>query len=220
MGNLAQNLLDTAAKQGRRPALRMGDTVLTYDQFGDAAGRVAAGLETRGVTPGDRVGMLLPDTLSFPILFYGALMAGAAVVPMNPLLNVREIHYQLRDSGARLVVAAQASAQAAAEAADAIGIEAVAVDGVQPDALMAAHERRLRLRGPTTTRRRSSTPPGPPARRKEPNSPTGTCRATRARPPRRCWRSPRTTSSWVVCRCFMPSGSPAGSTRRCCRGPA
>ena len=68
MGNLAQNLLDTAAEQGRRPALRMGDTVLTYDQFGVSAGRVAAGLEARGVTPGDRVGMLLPDTLSFPIL--------------------------------------------------------------------------------------------------------------------------------------------------------
>src|SRR3954447_14579596 len=138
MGNLAQILLDTAAKQGRRPALRMGDTVVSYDQFGDAVGRVAAGLEARGVTPGDRVGMLLPDTLSFPILYYGALMAGAAVVPMNPLLKAREIHYHLRDSGARLVVAAQASAQAAAEAAGAIGIEAVTVDGVQPDALMAA----------------------------------------------------------------------------------
>ena len=138
MGNLAQILLDSAAKHGRRPALRMGDTVLTYDQFADAAGRVAAGLEARGVRPGDRVGMLLPDTLSFPILYYGALMAGAAVVPMNPLLKAREIHYHLRDSGARLVVAAQASAQAAAEAAGAIGIEAVTVDGVQPDALMAA----------------------------------------------------------------------------------
>ncbi len=138
MGNLAQILLDSAAKHGRRPALRMGDTVLTYEQFADAAGRVAAGLEARGVRPGDRVGMLLPDTLSFPILYYGALMAGAAVVPMNPLLKAREIHYHLRDSGARLVVAAQASAQAAAEAAGAIGIEAVTVDGVQPDALMAA----------------------------------------------------------------------------------
>ena len=160
----------------------MGDTVLTYDQFADAAGRVAAGLEARGVRPGDRVGMLLPNMLSFPILYYGALMAGAAVVPMNPLLKAREIQYYLRDSGARLVVAAQASAEAAAEAAGAIGIEAVAVDGVQPDALMAARaQRRIRLPGPTTTRRRSSTPPAPPARRKAPSSPTRTCRATLAR---------------------------------------
>jgi long-chain acyl-CoA synthetase len=139
MGNLAQNLLDTAAKQGRRPALRMGDTVLTYDQFGDAARRVAAGLEARGVMPGDRVGVVLPNVLSFPIVYYGALIAGAAVVPMNPLLKAREIHYYLRDSGARLVVAAQASAQAVAEAASGVGIEAVAVNVAQPDELMAAH---------------------------------------------------------------------------------
>ena len=66
MGNLAQNLLDTAAEHGRRPALRMGDTVLSYQQFVDAARRVAAGLEARGVMPGDRVGMVLPNVLSFP----------------------------------------------------------------------------------------------------------------------------------------------------------
>jgi long-chain acyl-CoA synthetase len=115
MGNLAQNLLDTAAEQGCRPALRMGDTVLSYDQFGDAATRVAAGLEARGVVPGDRVGMVLANVLSFPILIYGALMAGAAVVPMNPLLNARDIRYHLHDSGVRLVVAAPASAPAAVE---------------------------------------------------------------------------------------------------------
>src|SRR3954469_9236601 len=115
MGNLAQILLDTAAEHGRRPALRMGDTVVTYEQFADAARRVAAGLEARGVVPGDRVGLVLPNVLSFPILFYGALMAGAAVVPMNPLLKAREMQYRLQDSGARLVVGAKASAQGVAE---------------------------------------------------------------------------------------------------------
>jgi long-chain acyl-CoA synthetase len=139
MGNLAQNLLDTAAEHGRRPALQMGDTVVTYEQFADAARQVAAGLQARGVMSGDRVGMLLPNVLSFPILFYGALMAGATVVPMNPLLKAREIRYFLRDSGARLVIAAPASARAATEAAGAVGIEAVVVDVAQPDELMVAH---------------------------------------------------------------------------------
>jgi long-chain acyl-CoA synthetase len=139
MGNLAQSLLDTADEQGRRPALRMGETVLTYDQFGDAARRVAVGLAGRGVGPGDRVGMVLPNVLSFPVLFYGALIAGAAVVPMNPLLKAGEIRYYLQDSGARLVAAAPACAQAAGEAADAVGIQAVTVDPVRPGALMAAH---------------------------------------------------------------------------------
>jgi acyl-CoA synthetase (AMP-forming)/AMP-acid ligase II len=162
--------------------------------------------------------MLLPNVLSFPILFYGALMAGATVVPMNPLLKAREIHYYLRDSGARIVVAAQASAQAAAEAAG--GIEAVVVNATQPDELMAAHamaDPAARADDDEAAILYTSGTSGAP---KEPNSPTGTCRATLARQRRRCWRRRRTTSSWVVCPYSTPSGSPAGSTRRCCQEPA
>ncbi|MCW2677804.1 MAG: Long-chain-fatty-acid--CoA ligase [Modestobacter sp.] len=129
MGNLARNLLDAAAKEGSCPALRMGDTVLTYDRVSDAAGRVAAGLG-RGVTPGDRVGLVLPDVLFLPVVYYGALMAGAAVVPMNPLLKAREIVYYLRGSGARLVVATETSARAAVEGV--VGVEA-GVEAESPD---------------------------------------------------------------------------------------
>ncbi|HEX2073030.1 MAG TPA: AMP-binding protein, partial [Geodermatophilus sp.] len=96
MANLAQHLLDTAARHGDRPALRMDDAVLTHDGFREAAAGVAAGLRARGVQPGDRVGMVLPNVLGFPVVFYGALMAGAAVVPMNPLLKAREVEYYLR----------------------------------------------------------------------------------------------------------------------------
>jgi long-chain acyl-CoA synthetase len=136
MANMAQHLLDTAIKEGGRPALRMGDALVTYDEFADSAGRVAAALAARGVVPGDRVGLVLPNVPSFPLIYYGALMAGAAVVPMNPLLKAREIDHYLRDSGARLVVAADTSAGPAAEAAEAVGIAAVAVDAVRPESLM------------------------------------------------------------------------------------
>ena len=91
---------------------------------------MAAGLRQRGVQPGDRVGMVLPNVLSFPVVFYGALMAGAAVVPMNPLLKAREVEYYLRDSGARLVVALDAIAEAATEAAAAVGVDGVTVGPV------------------------------------------------------------------------------------------
>ncbi|MGK5170638.1 long-chain-fatty-acid--CoA ligase [Geodermatophilus sp. CPCC 205761] len=127
MTNLAQHLVDTAAAHGDRPALRMDDAVLTYDRFREDATRVAAGLRARGVQPGDRVGMVLPNVVSFPVVFYGALMAGAAVVPMNPLLKAREVEYYLRDSGARIVVALDSVAEAATEAAGAVGVDAVAV---------------------------------------------------------------------------------------------
>ena len=136
MSNLAQHLLDTAAEHGDRPALRMDDASLTYAEFRVAACRVAAGLQARGLHPGDRVGMVLPNVLAFPVVFYGALLAGAVVVPMNPLLKAREIEYFLSDSGARLVVAAEPSAQPATEAAATVGIEAVTVGPALPEQLM------------------------------------------------------------------------------------
>jgi long-chain acyl-CoA synthetase len=98
---------------------------------------VAASLQARGIEPGDRVGMVLPNVLSFPIVFYGALMAGATVVPMNPLLKAREVEYYLRDSGARLVVTGEQSAEPVTEAAGTVGIEAVTVGPAMPDALLA-----------------------------------------------------------------------------------
>jgi long-chain acyl-CoA synthetase len=137
MTNLAQNLLDTAAKEGAHPALRMDDVHLDYDEFRDAALRVAATVQARGIEPGDRVGMVLPNVLAFPIVFYGALLAGAAVVPMNPLLKAREVEYYLRDSGARLVVTGEQSAGPVSEAAATVGIEAVTVGPALPEALMA-----------------------------------------------------------------------------------
>jgi long-chain acyl-CoA synthetase len=136
MPSLAHNLLDAADAEGGRPALRMDDAVLTYDEFRDAALRVSASLKSMGVQPGDRVGMVLPNVPSFPVVFYGALLAGGAVVPMNPLLKAREVEYYLRDSGARVVVALDSTAQPVVEAAGAVGIDAVPVGPALPEALM------------------------------------------------------------------------------------
>jgi long-chain acyl-CoA synthetase len=136
MSNLAQNLIDTAARDEEHVAVRMDDAVLTFGQFRDAALRVGAALQARGVAPGDRVGLVLPNVPAFPVVFYGALMAGAAVVPMNPLLKAREVEYYLRDSGARVVVTLEPLAEPVVEAAGAVGVEAVTVDPVLPQELM------------------------------------------------------------------------------------
>ena len=135
MSNLGQHLLDTAARDEAHPALRMDDAVLTFGEFRDAALKVAAGLQARGVRPGDRVGLVLPNVPSFPVVFYGALLAGAAVVPMNPLLKAREVEYYLRDSGATMVVAL-APAEPVVEAAGTVGIDAVTVGPALPEELM------------------------------------------------------------------------------------
>ncbi|RBY96553.1 long-chain fatty acid--CoA ligase [Blastococcus sp. TF02-8] len=136
MTNLAQNLLDAADEAPDHVALRMDDVALTYREFADAALRVAAALQDRGVSPGDRVGMVLPNVVAFPVVFYGTLLAGAAVVPMNPLLKAREVEYYLQDSGARVVVALAGSSGPVEEAAGGVGVEAVAVSPDLPRELL------------------------------------------------------------------------------------
>jgi long-chain acyl-CoA synthetase len=99
MTNLAENLAQSAAKFPARPALRLGATTLTYAELDDLAGRAAGKMAALGVQPGDRVGLMVPNVLEFPVLFYGALRLGAVVVPMNPLLRGREITHYTGDSG-------------------------------------------------------------------------------------------------------------------------
>ena len=127
MTNMANNLTRTAEHYGDRPAIKLDDLVLTYSELQDGARRVAALLKSKGVKSGDRVGLVLPNVPSFPVLFYGALAIGAVVVPMNPLLKGREVKYYLEDSGASIVFAWKDMAEEAAKGASEVGIECVEV---------------------------------------------------------------------------------------------
>jgi long-chain acyl-CoA synthetase len=134
MTDLGTALVEAAREHGDRPALRLDDQVVTYAEFLDAARAVGGVLRARGLEPGARVGLVLPNVPAFPVLFYGAMLAGCAVVPMNPLLTAREIRFYLEDSGMSLVFAWEQAAQAAGEAAQEVGIEALAVGVVGPSA--------------------------------------------------------------------------------------
>ncbi len=128
MTNLAHNSAPSAKKHAERPAVRLDDLVLTYDQFLDGARRVTTLLEAHEIGPGDRVGLVLPNVPAFPVLFYGALGAGAVFVPMNPLLKAREVQYYLEDSGASLVFAWHEMAEEAGKAAKQVGIDCVEIE--------------------------------------------------------------------------------------------
>ena len=120
--NLA-TLLDQAAK--RHPEeifVRLGDIALNYATIDGAAKRVAAYLKSIGVKPGDRVGVMLPNVPHFPMAYYGALYAGAVVVPMNVLLKGREVEYYLEDSGAKALIAWAGFGEDAKIGADAAGV--------------------------------------------------------------------------------------------------
>ena len=140
MTNLGSLLDRAAADHPDHPAIRLDDLVLTYAQLREAAGRMAALLAAHGVQPGDRVGIMLPNVPAFPISFYGALAAGAVVVPMNPLLKSREVAYYLGDSGARVVLAWHAAAGEAAKGAADAGAQAIAVQAPDLADLLADYE--------------------------------------------------------------------------------
>ncbi|GCE26948.1 long-chain-fatty-acid--CoA ligase [Dictyobacter alpinus] len=99
------SLLDTAAKRyPNQAAFVYYGTKVTYAQFSHQANRFAIELQRLGVQKGDRVAIALPNIPQFPIAFYGALRAGAVVVPTNPLYTEREMQHQLADSGAKVLV--------------------------------------------------------------------------------------------------------------------
>jgi acyl-CoA synthetase (AMP-forming)/AMP-acid ligase II len=77
---------------------------LTYAEFSHYANCFAIELQRLGVRKSDRVAIALPNIPQYPIAFYGALKAGATVVPTNPLYTGREMLYQLADSEARVIV--------------------------------------------------------------------------------------------------------------------
>ena len=128
MTNLGNNLTRTAGEHGERPAVRLDEQVMSYGDLLAGAQRAAGLLRGRGIGPGDRVGLVLPNVAPFPVLFYGAVAAGCVVVPMNPLLKAREVTYYLEDSGASIVFAWHAMAEEVEKAAGGVGIDFVSVD--------------------------------------------------------------------------------------------
>ena len=126
--SLAQLLTDTAAKFAGRPALKLDDAVLDYAMLNEAATRVAGLLKEKGVAPGDRVGIMLPNVPYFGAVYYGILRAGGVVVPMNVLLKGREVAFYLSDSGAKVLFAWHGFAEAATTGAQEAGAELISVE--------------------------------------------------------------------------------------------
>jgi long-chain acyl-CoA synthetase len=126
--NLASNLTRTASRHPNRTAVRLGEEVLTFRDLDQASARITGLLRGRGIRPGDRVAVMLPNLPAFAVAYYGVLRAGAVVVPMNPLLKAREVAYYLGDSGARLIFAWQAVADEAGKGAQAADADLVEVD--------------------------------------------------------------------------------------------
>ena len=80
------------------------DKTLTYGQLDRLSAAFAAWLQSRGLVRGDRVAVMMPNLLQYPVAVFGILRAGCVVVNVNPLYTPRELEHQLKDSGAKAIV--------------------------------------------------------------------------------------------------------------------
>ncbi|KAI1344806.1 AMP-binding enzyme [Xylariaceae sp. FL0016] len=96
--------------------------VLTKADYRLWSKRVALGLQRAGLKPGGRVLLFSGNTLFSPVIFMGILMAGGIFTGANPSFVARELAYQLKDSGAYILIAADKSMEIATEAAEQAGI--------------------------------------------------------------------------------------------------
>src|SRR2546429_4819132 len=138
--NLARNLTDTTRIHAGRVAVRVANAAMTYRALDEASARVAGLLHERGLKPGDRVGIMMPNVAEVPVVYYGVLRAGGVVVPMNPLLKAREVAYYLGDSGAGQIFAWHAFADQARGGAEQVEAELIIVDGDSFPDLLASVE--------------------------------------------------------------------------------
>jgi long-chain acyl-CoA synthetase len=111
MLNLAVLLEDSARNVPDRVAVICGEAKFTYAEINAKANQVANALEKMGIGKGDNVALSSPNLPFFPMIYYGILKTGAAVVPLNILLKGREIAYHLGDSDAKVYFCFEGSAE-------------------------------------------------------------------------------------------------------------
>ncbi len=146
--NLATILTETTLAAPDAPVCRIGGIATTYRELDEQSGRLAAGLRSAGLAPGQVVALQLPNIPQFLAAYFGALKAGLVVLPLNPLLMAPEVEYHLTDSAASMLIGFEGMHAEAAKACETTGV-------------------------PTPPC--SSTPAAPRASRRGPSSPISSC---------------------------------------------
>lgn len=103
--NAAVELLErNLARHPDKTAYFCGERSISYRELDEECRRFALLLQEKGLTPGDRALIVLPDTFAFPVAFLGCLLAGVTAVAASTSLREEDFAHMLEDSGARLLV--------------------------------------------------------------------------------------------------------------------
>ena len=100
------DLLDQTFKNfSSKPAFHCMGTTLTYKEIDRLSSHFCAYLQhSLGLKKGDKIALMMPNVLQYPVALFGSLKAGLVVVNTNPLYTARELEYQLTDSGAKAIL--------------------------------------------------------------------------------------------------------------------
>jgi acyl-CoA synthetase (AMP-forming)/AMP-acid ligase II len=132
--SLTTYALYRAAELGDKPALIDGPTgrVLTYAALEQAVRSLAGGLVARGFTKGDVLALMAPNLPEYAVVFHGVAFAGGVITTVNPTYTDREVHHQLLDSGATILVTVPPFLEIALKATEGTRVADVYVLGAEP----------------------------------------------------------------------------------------
>lgn len=129
-----RSILDLFAQSCRnypdRKAFTCMGAALTYSELDALTRDFAAWLQARGLKRGDRIAMMLPNVLQYPVAIFGAMRAGLTVVNTNPMYTQRELRHQLIDSGASAIVILESQAHVLEQIMDEVPVEHVITTGL------------------------------------------------------------------------------------------
>jgi len=105
--NLVEMFEETFEKYRKLPAFQCMGKSITFDQLDRMSTQFGSYLLSRGLEKGDKVALMMPNLLQYPIALFGALRAGLVIVNTNPLYTPREMKHQFNDSGAKAIIIAE-----------------------------------------------------------------------------------------------------------------
>lgn len=125
--SIADLLEKNCSKYATRTAFTSMGKALSYQQLADLTADVAGWLQAQGLQKGDRVAVMLPNVLQNPVISYGILRAGYTVVNVNPLYTAKELEYQLKDSGAKILFTLENFAHTVQQAAPKLALQQIVI---------------------------------------------------------------------------------------------
>jgi len=101
------------------------DKELTFGELDRLTTDFAAWLQSKGLVKGDRIALMMPNILQYPVALFGAMKAGMVIVNTNPMYTPRELKHQLEDSGAKAIVIVENFAHVLEKISNDVGVEQI-----------------------------------------------------------------------------------------------